>query len=164
MVEQAYVHAWAEVNDLAKYLEASEFGKVCQCLLAICFKQLGYSVTHFQFIGRPDFVVESSTENFSVEVKSSLRRSVTIKRTDISGIEGLGHAPVFGILTYPDMSTRWLVVDAVGLSARTYAKSELASISRSTLETKVSLAFSAVLPKYKRRAIEGASQLVDFIR
>src|SRR3989442_15089944 len=109
MSDVARVRTWAEVNDLPLSLSWSEFGKVCQCLLAIAFKSVGYSVSHFQFVGRPDFVAERLTDNFSVEAKSSLGRSVVIKREDISGIRGLGHVPVLAILTYPDLSTRWLI-------------------------------------------------------
>ena len=164
MSDVARVRTWAEVNDLALSLSWSEFGKVCQCLLAIAFKSVGYSVSHFQFVGRPDFVAERLTDNFSVEAKSSLGRSVVIKREDISGIRGLGHVPVLAILTYPDLSTRWLIVEATKLSARTYAKTELAAFSRQPIDGEISGAFCSVLPMYKRRAVEGASQLAGILR
>ena len=164
MVERDFVHAFAEVNDLAQILTSTEFGKVCQCLLAISFKKIGYSVSHFQFVGRPDFVVESASENLAVEAKSSLARSIVIKKEDISGIVGLGHTPVVAVLTYPELSTRWLIIESTELSPRTYPKSELAAISDRKMEIEVSGAFQTILPRCRQKSCQGASQLVDLIR
>ncbi len=164
MADIPYFQTWAELNDLSRSLDWSEFGKVCQCLLAIAFKSLGYSVSHFQFIGRPDFVAEKPPSNLSVEAKSSLGRSVVIKRQDILGIEGLGHTPVVAVLTYPDLTTRWLIVETCELSARTYSKTELTAFSRQTVEQEVSEAFSSIISLHKTRALQGASRLAAIVR
>jgi len=63
-IEQTYLRVWTEVNDLAKAPNSSEFGRVCQCLLA---------PVSTQYVGRPDSVIKRSNEGYSVEAKAVLR-------------------------------------------------------------------------------------------
>jgi len=163
LLEHAYLRAWAEVNDLAKALDSSEFGRVCQCLLALGFKEIGYRVSHFQYVGRPDFIIERSNEGYSVEVKAPLGNKVIIKPEDLLGIEGLGHNPIVAALTYPELATRWLIIAAARLTPRKYSKSELTRFSNSIIEKEVSNAFGKVLVKFKERAVTRTSILRELL-
>jgi len=164
LLEQTYLRAWAEVNDLTKALDSSEFGRTCQCLLALAFKEIGYRVSHFQHVGRPDFVIERSNEGYSVEVKAPLGKKVIIKPEDLLGIEGLGHKPMVAVLTYPELATRWLIVDATNLMPRIYSKSDLTRFSNGIIEKEVSSAFSKIIVKFKGRALTGASELRGLLK
>ncbi len=164
MFNQSYLRVWAEVNDLAKVLDSSEFGRVGQCLLALAFKELGYKLSHFQHVGRPDFVIEKSNEGYSVEVKAPTGTKVTIKPEDLRGIEGLGHKPLVAVLTYPELATRWLIIDATKLTPRIYLKSELNRFSTNATERDVSGAFATILVKFRARAIAGSYALRELLR
>jgi len=164
LLEQTYLRAWAEVNDLTKALDSSEFGRACQCLLALTFKEIGYRVSHFQYVGRPDFVIERLNEGYSVEAKAPMGNKVIIKPQDLLGIEGLGHKPIVAVLTYPELATRWLIVDATNLMPRRYSKSDLTRFSNGIIEKEVSNAFSKIVVKFKERAVAGASELRGLLK
>jgi len=164
LLEKTYLRAWAEVNDLTKALDSSEFGRVCQCLLALAFEEIGYRVSHFQYVGRPDFVIERSDEGYSVEAKAPMRNKVMVKPEDLLGIEGLGHKPVVAVLTYPELATRWLIIDATKLMPRIYSKSDLTRFSNGIVEKEVSNAFSRIIVKFKGSALTGASELRGLLK
>jgi hypothetical protein len=147
---------WAEVNALARKVDPSTFGRLCQSLLALSFLQAGYEISHFQFVGRPDFVAKRDLLSYSVEAKAPSGPTVILKVQDLMGIRGLGHKPIVAVLSYPMLSTAWLIVDATRLAPGTYTKLKLKTLSDPILQREVSENFFEVVSNFAERMLENA--------
>ena len=159
-----YYRIWAAVNELSNIHNASEFGRLAQVLLALTFQDAGFKLSHFQQVGRPDFVAQRNDQDFAVEVKAPSGNEVLIKREDLMGVRNLGHPPVVAVLTYPMLDTRWLIVACGSLIPRLYEKIELTKYDLNNLSEEINVSFLSVLGKYREQAMLGSSYAREFLQ
>lgn len=154
---------YAVLNELAGVHNPSDFGRVNQALLSIAFQKAGFTVSHFQGTGRPDFIADRTGESYALEVKAPVSEKVSLSKEDIAGVEKLGHKPVLAILTFPSPESRWLFIETNKLSPKTYQKNEIERFSIINLENQISPYFLSAIEENKEKAMIGASALQSMV-
>ena len=154
---------YAILNELANVHNPSNFGRVNQALLSIAFQKAGFTVSHFQGTGRPDFIADKNSERYAIEVKAPVSEKVSLSKGDISGVENLGHKPILAILTFPSPESRWLFIETYKLSPKTYPKNEIERFSILNLENKISPYFLSAIEENKEKATVGAPALQSMV-
>src|SRR5579872_6125821 len=136
---------YAKLNDLSKIHNPSDFGRVNQALLSIAFQKAGFTVSHYQGTGRPDFIADRNGESFALEVKAPVSTKVSLTKEDIAGVEKLGHKPILAILNYPNPESRWLFIETNKLSPKVYEKNDIERFSIINLENQISPHFLSAI-------------------
>lgn len=154
---------YALLEELAETNTASDFGRINQALLALAFQKAGFDISHYQGTGRPDFIAIKEKESYAVEVKAPPAEKVVLTIEDINGVEELGHRAILAILTYPSVDTRWLFIDTHRLSPHTYNKLEIARLSITILEERISPFFLQVMEENREKVKMGASALQSLV-
>lgn len=154
---------YAELNNLAKEHNPSDFGRVNQSLLSIAFQRAGFFVSHFQGTGRPDFIADKDGESYAIEVKAPVSEKVSLTKDDIAGVEMKGHTSIIAILTYPSPESRWLFIETKKLSPKVYQKNEIERFSIVRLEDQISPVFLSAIVENKEKAMIGAPALQSMV-
>jgi hypothetical protein len=152
------------VNEVAIRLTPTEFGRLAQVILALSFQGIGFSINHFQQVGRPDFLAERRTQMYAVEVKAPGGNEVILKKEDLMGVENLGHQPILAVLTFPELDAQWLVLPSGGISPHAYQKTSLKKYNMSELSQEVNESFLNVLINHRNEISRGASDLRKLMR
>lgn len=147
------------LEEIFKKHSLSNFGRICQVLLGLTFKDMGFDVPLCQLTGRPDIRATRGSEGYDVEVKAQTGCDAIIKENDIGGVIDSGHKAVIAILTFPDVETKWLMLDAEHLHAGKYNKISLERYSLESLETEVNETFLKTLERCHKYALVGAGCL-----
>jgi len=138
----------------------SEFGRVCQLLLGLTLKELGFEVPYCQLSGRPDVVAMKGPKGYRIEAKAYTGFEVTIDDKDLEGVnDASGYQPVIAVLSYPEVETKWIMADARYLHAGRFDKTSLEERSIKLLEREVNKKFGSVVEKYHNEAIKGSRSL-----
>ncbi|MDG7038324.1 MAG: hypothetical protein JRN37_04075 [Nitrososphaerota archaeon] len=137
--------AYARLNRILENNGPSEFGRISQILLAFAFVRTGYKVSNMQLSGRPDMVVEKDGKFFNIEAKTSSGSQITLKKEDIESVKKLSGVPIISILTFPDIDSRWLFIDAKKLYPGKIDKSYLVQFSVNFMETDINSIFSIIV-------------------
>lgn len=94
---------------------AQEFGKICQKFFAIAFKMEGYTRVVERGVQGVDVdAAGKDGENYTVEVKTTLARSVNFGQKDFDGLQKRkadGYKPVLAALRL-DRFSNWIFADA----------------------------------------------------
>ena len=141
----------------------SEFGRICQILLGLTLKEMGFKICLFQLAGRPDIVVLRENEGYALEVKAQTGNEVIIKEEDLKGVVDSGYQPILAILSYPEIETKWLTLDARSLRAGKFNKISLERHSIKTLEENINQKFLDVVEEYYENALAGGSNLRNIL-
>ncbi len=153
--------AFANLRPIVEALGPSEFGRICQILLAFAFLEAGYQVPIMQLSGRPDIVARKKNRGYSLEAKAQLDANVHFKDEDITGVTGTGFAPLLAVLTYPSPDTHWIFADALKLRPGVYNKLSLQRYSLGSLENEVGSLFPGVTDRWQTTAMAGSGILVE---
>lgn len=138
----------------------TEFGRICQVLLALTLKERGFQVPYCQLAGRPDIVATRNTDGYRIEVKAYTKSEVTIGEKDLDGvIDSSRYQPIIAVLSFPEARTRWIMANARRLEAGRFNKSMLKTYSIRTLEKEVNKIFGNIVEKYYENAIMGSRSL-----
>lgn len=141
----------------------SEFGRICQILLGLTLKEMGFKICLFQLAGRPDIVVLRENEGYAFEVKAQIGTEVIIKEEDLKGVVDSGYQPILAILSYPEIETKWLILDARSLRAGKFNKISLERHSIRTLEENINKEFLDGIDKFYENALAGSSNLRNIL-
>jgi len=152
---EVYIH----LKDLETKHGRSEFGRVCQILLGITLKKLGFKIPIFQLSGRPDIRAVKRPEDYVIEVKATVSKEVTIKEDDLKGVGNQRGIPILAILLYPDPDSKWILVKTESISCGRIYKNSLCKYSVKALENKINKPFLSILEKYYDYAMEGTSSI-----
>ncbi len=158
-----YYRIYGIINGLERRHTASDLGRICQCLLALTFKERDFRISNFQLSGRPDFCAQRGTESYALEVKSPTTAEVLLKEEDLSGISQLGMIPIIAVLTYPELECRWILADAEAIPAKKMPKTYLKKFSKLRLESEINASFLQILEKYKDYANVGVDSLREIL-
>ena len=102
------------LTELYKKWSAQEFGRICQALLGLTFKELGY-VTRMRWTERPDIEVTKNDKSYAVEVKATAEKSIQIEQRSLDGVlQQKNSIPIFAILSM-ELNPKWIIVDAYKL-------------------------------------------------
>lgn len=154
---------YAILNELANTHNPSDFGRVNQALLAIAFQKAGFTVSHYQGTGRPDFIADRDGKSYAIEVKAPVSEKVSLTKEDMSGVEMQGHEPTLAILTFPSPESRWLFIETDKLAPKTYPKSSIERFSIKDLESQISPCFLSAIEENKAKAMIGAPALQSLV-
>lgn len=147
------------LDEILKIHGSRTFGSICQLLLGLTFVDLGFRVLECRLTGRPDLIVQKDVENYAIEVKASVVTEVVIKQEDIDGVVGTEHKAILAILSYPEVETKWIIIDARLVHAGRLNKISLEKYSLNQIESAVSNAFPSTLQKYYETAKKGVRAL-----
>lgn len=140
------------------------FGRVCQVLLGLTFKELNFIVSLFQQVGRPDIIAIRGHDKYAIEVKTAIADMITIKEKDLNGIKSSGHYPVLAVLLYPSAEPKWLMVDAKKMHEGRFYKVELEQYSIKFLGKEINITFPIVVKKYYEIAENSISALRQMVK
>jgi hypothetical protein len=103
------------------------FGRVCQTLLALTFKSVGFKVTKNP-VGVPDILSRraNGVGGCALEVKTSEEKRIVLPERELRGLTDSGLTPALAVLSFPDIDPRWYIVDIVGLVPGAYDVTHLA--------------------------------------
>lgn len=147
------------LDSLNKKFGPHDFGRLCQILLTITFKTMGYKISLSQLSGRPDMIVVKGDKGFCIEVKAPTCNKVTLKKEDIDGVCNQGYSPIICINTYPDIRPKWLSIDANKLESGTYRSSSLERYKINELQEEINITFPLILEKYHENSLNGVDCL-----
>lgn len=147
------------LDSLNKKFGPHDFGRLCQILLAITFKTMGYKVSPFQLSGRPDMVVVKEDKGFCIEVKAPTCNQVTLKKEDIEGVCNQGYLPIICINTYPEVKPKWIFLDANKIKHGTYRSTSLEKYNIKDIQAEINNTFSLILEKYHENGLNGVDCL-----
>lgn len=163
--ENNYVRykTYAVLDELANLHNPSDFGRVNQALLAIAFQKAGFTVSHYQGTGRPDFIADRDGKSYAIEVKAPVSEKVSLTKEDMTGVEMRGHKPILAILTYPSPESRWLFIETNKLLPKAYQKNAIERFSITELENQISPCFLSAIEENKEKAELGAPALQSLV-
>ena len=159
-----YSQIWAAVEEVASKLTPTEFGRLAQVLLALSFQEIGFSINHFQQVGRHDILAVRGTQEYAVEVKAPTRDEVMIKKEDLMCVENLRHIPILAVFTYPELDAQWVVLPSRGIQPRSYQKASLKKYRMPELSAELNESFLKVVAKQREAISNGASELRKLIK
>lgn len=154
-----YYRTFSLLSELEKKHGASEFGRICQVLLGLTFKELGFHVPICQLSGRPDLRAEKGKERYEIEIKAPVGSEITLKEDDLESVKVHGYMHIIATLSYPEPESKWIAVDADKLKAGKFPKSYLLLHSIKRLERQINKVFPDVVKKYFDNASIGSSNL-----
>ncbi len=154
-----YYKTYTLLNELEEKHGPSEFGRVCQILLGLTFKELGFHVPICQLSGRTDIRAEKDKQRYEIEIKAPVGNEITLKEDDLESVKVHGYAHIIATLSYPEPDSRWIALDADRLKPGRFPKSYLLPHSVKGLERQINRAFPEVLKKYYDNAFVSASNL-----
>lgn len=130
----------------------TEYGKVCQILLAISFCRLGFKRVVERSVQGVDIdVSEHSTfPNFSIEVKTTLSDTVQIGQKDIKGLEIKakdGYEAAFAVLRL-GLFSDWLIAKAKGIPDGDIMIGRLETRAIPNLQNEINQEFPHVVTDY----------------
>lgn len=163
-VSALYNRIWAAVDEFAPRFEPTEFGRVAQVLVALSFEEIGFSINHFQQVGRPDFLAVRGAQEYAIEAKAPIRDEVLIKKEDLMGVEDLRHTPVLAVFTYPELDAQWIILPCSGIPPHAYQKTALKKYRIPELSSEVNKSFLRVIVRHREAIPSGASELRKLIR
>jgi len=101
-------------NDISKKHDEREIGKICQCLLALTFLELGYKPDEIivRLVEGVDIILEGKNK-YAIEVKTTNKDTVVIGEKDLgelSKYKGNGYTPVLCALKI-DLGGEWKMIN-----------------------------------------------------
>lgn len=111
---------YERLKDLHDKYGPQEFGKICQKFLAIGFQMAGY--THIVERGVQGVDVDAATESgdkYAVEVKTTMRNSITFEPKDVDGLQKRKkdkYQPLLAVLRLHRFSN-WIFAEADTMKA-----------------------------------------------
>jgi len=162
------IEIYERLIELHHKFGAQEFGKICQKFLAIAFQMNGYS--HIVERGVQGVDVDAAGKDgnkYSIEVKTTLSRSVNIEQKDFYGLEDRkkdGYRSVIAALRL-DRFSDWIFANADRLKpGNIYI--EIVKIHRlKELEESIPTSFDeAVMEHYEGTLDEGQSYLDNVLK
>ncbi len=145
------------LDETNKKFGPHDFGRLCQILLAITFRHMGYKISLFQLSGRPDIIVVKNNAGFCIEVKAPTCNEVTIKKEDILGVCNQGYPPALCVNTYPEVKPKWLFLDANKLKSGTFRSSSLERYNVKEIQDEINKTFPKVIEKYQEHILNGTN-------
>jgi Holliday junction resolvase len=138
--------SYYRLDKILKKRGDKSFGKICQYLLEICFRELGYS-TRGRAVERPDIVAEKETKGYAIECKYQKGNDIALTQRDLDGVldfKSSNYTPIIAFI-WMDINANWVLVDADKLIPKKYKKMELKIYNIKELSDEVNYIFPKVL-------------------
>ena len=140
---------YQQLERIHKKQGPQEFGRICQVLLEITFREIGFR-TRGRPVERPDISAERGAESYAIEVKAPSGTSISIDQSDLDGLkdfENKGIDPVVAVLSFTT-NPSWLLLNARRLKPGKYNHTALRLYSHIPLQQEIERAFPNVVDKY----------------
>lgn len=130
----------------------TEFGKVCQILLAMSFCRLGFRRVVERSVQGVDIDISdhSTWHNFSIEVKTTLDNTVQIEEKDVEGLEIKakdGYETAYAVLRL-GLFSDWIIAKAKGIPACEIRIGRLETRAIPSLQNELNGEFPRVVAEY----------------
>lgn len=138
------------LRQLQQSPSSSDFGKICQSLLAVVLRQGGFDHVVNRLVEGVDVDASGNLGRFAIEVKTTAGREIIIADKDIKGWNERsqdGYAPVLGVLKISLLS-EWSLCDAIGLPKGTHRTQRLRLDEVAALTQIANARFDAVAQKH----------------
>jgi len=138
-----------QLEKIRKKHGPQEFGRICQILLELTFRQIGFR-TRGRPVERPDISAERGSEGYAIEVKAPSGTSISIDQDDLDGLkdfENKGISPVIAVLAFKS-NPAWLLLNARRLKPGKHNVTALRLYSLAGMEQEIDNAFPGVLGRY----------------
>ena len=135
-----------KLEKILKKRGPSSFGKICQYLLELCFRELGFS-TRGRAVERPDIIAERCDNKYAIECKYQQGNDLDLTQRDIDGVldfKSSNFTPVIAFL-WMDINANWMFVYADKLKVKKYKKIELKIYEINKLSDEINSKFPKVL-------------------
>jgi len=145
---------YQQLREIKKRHGPQEFGRICQALLELTFRQVGFK-TRGRSVERPDISAERAADSYAIEVKAPSGTSITIDKPDLDGLrdfENRGIGPVIAVLAFTS-NPSWLLLDARRLKPGACNITALRLYSLTAIEQEINKTFPHVVARYLDVAI-----------
>jgi hypothetical protein len=153
----------ALLQQLQSRFGSQELGQIMQILLALSFKDEGYTVIK-NTVGVPDLQAfrPETPPGFALEAKTG-GLSIAVSRRDLDGVLTTGRTPVVAFYFLSDPRARWWLIAASSLRATTYRRYEIQSKPRVAVDFDITDRFSKVVLARHAVAMEGPTPLARLL-
>jgi hypothetical protein len=151
------------LNLLYKRYDPREFGKLCQKLLAISYRQAGFIHVVERGVQGVDVAAAGGQAKYATEVKTTINGAIVYHPKDFAGLAARrvdGYIPLLGVLRLSPLSD-WILADAEHLATGRLALDKLRSYRRHDLETLLRPPFAAVVEEHAGTALERGQAYLD---
>lgn len=142
-----------------------EFGKLCQKLLALAFREAGYGIMVERGVQGVDIDVAGEHERYSIEVKTTDGEAVAFERKDANGLATRrqdGYQSVLAILQIK-LFADWMFVNADRLTPKQWPVEGLRARRLRDLEQRVTPRFDDVVATHAVGALDGGQTYLDTV-
>jgi len=136
--------------------KTSDFGKVAQKLLAICFCRLGYTHIEERGVQGVDLDVGKGAAKLAIEVKTTDGDGITIGEKDVSGLQRRaedGYVPAYAILKVSLLSD-WVIASARNILPGNLRIGRFSTQCIQPLQNEINQSFGSVVRDYGREILE----------
>lgn len=151
--------SYSRLTKLYKKHGPHEFGRICQALLEISFREIKFK-TRGRAVERPDISAERYKEHYAVEVKVPVGNEISITKRDLDGLYEFASSnvtPVVAVLLVePD--SKWIISKARNLKPGKYNKITLSAHDISSISTEINSIFPEILKRQFEIAIGRGSE------
>lgn len=137
-----------QLEKIKKKHGPQEFGRICQALLELTFREIGFK-TRGRQVERPDISAERGPEGYAIEAKVPSGTSISVSKDDLGGLkdfENKGINPVIAVLDFRS-NPSWILVNARRLKPGKHNITALRLYSLDDLERVVDQTFPVILEK-----------------
>ncbi|TET89600.1 MAG: hypothetical protein E3J35_09330 [Methanomassiliicoccales archaeon] len=151
---------YVKLRKLKQKYGSHEFGRICQALLELTFRKLGFS-TRGRAVERPDITCERGEERYAIEVKTVQGSRVRFTERDVGGVQEFQSTgkiiPCFAVLAIEPHS-EWLIANGLSLKPQDYDRIALRAREITKLSEEVNSAFPLILEDYFDLAMNRGSE------
>jgi hypothetical protein len=147
-----------------RHRHKTEFGKICQILLAISFCKLGFKQVVEKSVQGVDIDINDHPifPKLSIEVKTTAENTVIIEPKDVQGLkvkEKEGYEIAYAVLRLGVLSD-WIIAKGKGIPAGKIAIGRLQRREISDLQNKIREVFPEVVAKYQNEILQKSNKNV----
>jgi Holliday junction resolvase len=137
-----------QLEKIKKKHGPQEFGRICQVLLELTFREIGFK-TRGRQVERPDISAERGPEGYAIEAKVPSGTSISIGKDDLDGLKDFENKGVNLLIAVLDFKSNpsWILVNARRLKPGKHNITALRLYSLDDLEREVDRTFPVILEK-----------------
>lgn len=135
-----------KLDKLLKKRGPQSFGRICQYLLEICFRENNYS-TRGRAVERPDIIAEKNDYKYAIECKYQKGSELSLTKKDLEGVLEFKSSDFIPLIAFMwmDINANWMMVKADRIKPGKYNKMALRIYEISKLSEEINSIFPKVV-------------------
>lgn len=158
------IETYRNLAELRTLLGPRKFGRICQKLVALGLRELGYThVIEREIQGVDLDVSKAGGAQYAIEVKTTSEPYVSFATKDFEGLDQRstdGYLPVLAVLRFSTLGN-WLTVDARRFAPGRYLVDSLLAFRIEDLEEDVNSSFENVVRVHGPRILIDGPKFLD---